>query len=210
MSSFSSPFPVLFAMRHAFSTGLLVLAALLTAPAAQAQNALQDEPGFVSPRLVENWFDARADTEVNLDGPLLKIVAEGMRSEEPDVASLLGKLKGVYVRRYASSAGLRPDAVASRMAELMDRLEAEGWQTVVRNREGGELVNVFLKTRGDEAISGLVVLKTEPGVEDGESVFVNIVGDVSPQEIGALTGSIDGLDSLGNLGGGSLGDDGSQ
>ena len=196
-------------MRSSLSLGLSFLAVFAAAAPAHAQNALQDEPGYVNPRVVEGWFDGRADTEVNLEGPLLRMVAEGLREEEPEASQLLSKLKGIYVRRYLGTAGVRPDVLQERTSQLLARLEADGWQTVVRNREDGEQVNVFLKTRGDEAVSGLVVLKTEPGAEDGESVFVNIVGDVSPAEVSKLSGSLN-LGSLGNLGGGLSDDGGSE
>ena len=191
-------------MRFTLPYRLLLLAGLgllaVLASPAHAQDALQDEPGYVSPHIVEDWFDTRADTEVNLDGPLLKMVTEGLRSDEPSAATLLGKLKGIYVRRYLSTS-TQPGTLDARTAQLLERLEAEGWQTVVRNREDGEQVNIFLKTRDDETLSGLVVLKTEPGAPDGEHVFVNIVGDISPQEVSKLSGSFGGLDSLNDLGG---------
>ena len=65
---------------------------------------------------------------------------------------------------------------------MIDNLKSQGWETVVRVREDGEDVNIQLKTR-DNAIAGLVVLVTESG---GESVFINIVGNISPKEIGRL------------------------
>jgi len=60
----------------------------------------------------------------------------------------------------------------------------------------GEDVGVFLKTRGEETIEGLVVT-----VLDGrkEAVLVNIVGDIKPEKI-AVVGEKLNIDPLKKIG----------
>lgn len=190
-------------MKRLLSLCLLLIGLLAGAPAARGQNALEDEPGYVNPKTIESWFDARPNVEVNLKGSLLRMVVEATKEKKPKVSGLLDRVKAIQVRIFPSDS-TRRDAIAARSDQLLDRLEADGWETVVRTREDGENVDIHLKTRGDDAISGLIVLVNEPGEE---SVFVNIVGDISPEEIGRLGGSL-GLGALGGLGADANPDDG--
>ncbi|MEX0601036.1 MAG: DUF4252 domain-containing protein, partial [Rhodothermales bacterium] len=74
-------------------------------------------------------------------------------------------------------------------------LEAQGWETVVRVREEDQRVNVYMKVR-DDVIAGLVVMVLEPDDEEG-AVFVNIVGDINPEQIGRIGRALD-IDPLSN------------
>jgi hypothetical protein len=188
--------------------GATLVAVLITAPAARAQSkAASDELGYVNPRLVESWFDELPKVEVNLQGTLLKMVAAAARAkrdgdeEEGEnsarAAALLERISAIYVRIYEPE-DVPMETLEARSADLIDRLRAEGWETIVRVREEDEHVNIQLRSRNEDTVAGLVVLVNET---DGESVFVNIVGDISPEDIGQLTGSIGGLSGLGDLGG---------
>ena len=171
---------------------------------AQGQDALESDPGYVSARTVEGWFDDLPRVEINVKGVLLEMAVEAVRAAaeaddeiDPEIADLLGKLKAIQVRVFESDVRQRDD-VERQTSALAGRLASEGWETVVRVREDGEDVNIQLKTR-DGAIAGLVVLVTEA---EGESVFINIVGDISPQDVGRLGRALD-IDPLKDVPGGS-------
>lgn len=184
-------------MRRFLALGLaFFVTAAAAAPATQAQTS--DELGYVNPRIVEGWFDEPPTVEVNLRGPLMKMVVKGMkaRKENPEAAALLNRLKAIHVRIFETQ-DTQMETLEARSTELIDRLRRRGWETVVRVREKDEHVNIQTRSRDENTIAGLVVLVNG---SDGESVFVNLVGDISPEEIGQLTGSIEGLDGLGRLG----------
>ena len=177
---------------------LLLIALLLCnlARLAQAQDALENDPGYVSARTVESWFDAPPQVEINVKGVLLEMVAEASRESNPELTDLLSKLKAIQVRVFDADVRQR-DTFERQTAALIDNLTSQGWETFVRVREDDENVNIQLKTQ-DNAIAGMVVLVTE---SEGESVFINIVGDISPKEIGRLGRALDidplkGLDEL--------------
>ena len=50
-------------------------------------------------------------------------------------------------------------------------------------QKDGEDVGVYTKTRGGEALAGLVVTVIDP---KGEVVLVNIVGDIRPEQVAIL------------------------
>ena len=59
----------------------------------------------------------------------------------------------------------------------------QGWERVVTVRQKDDDVVVYLKTRGDEAVEGIVVTLIE---HNSEAVLVNIVGDLRPEKIAVI------------------------
>lgn len=179
------------------------------AAAASSPASVSDEKrlGYVAPDIVEGWFDTAPAVEVNLDGALLDMVANASQSDQPEAAALLRRLTALRVRIFPTE-GVQMSTLESRAGRLMNRLSERGWQTVVRVRDENEQTNIQVRMREDsDAVAGLVVLVNQPG---GESVFANLVGNVSPSEVGDLSGAIEGLDVIGSSLGGSSGsgDDG--
>lgn len=163
----------------------LFIAALFLplAAGAQVHSSVQSDPGFLDLNMIESWFDEEANIEVNVQGALLNLVMEASRHEDEELAEMLGKLKGVYVRGYEVS----PDAVdriVARTGRLAQSLSADGWETVVRVRDKEDArVDVFMRTN-DSRIAGLVVMV----VDLEETIFVNIVGEIDPADIGRIGG----------------------
>jgi hypothetical protein len=186
-------------MRYLLS--LLALTAILAAAApgtAFAQNNLRADPGYLDLATVEQWFDAEPWLEVNIKGALLNLIVGAAEAEDdPELTSILSKLKAIEVRGYPLTSQ-NFDDIDRHTRQLAGRLESQGWETVVRLREDDERTNVFLKSNGN-SIAGLVVMVLDPSDDDG-AVFVNIVGDIDPKEVGRIGQRFD-IDPLSNLGG---------
>jgi hypothetical protein len=76
----------------------------------------------------------------------------------------------------------------SRLNSIQSSLKNSNWERIVRVREKGEDMSIYLKTDKNSKINGLVVA----GVEgDGQAVFVNIVGDIDLEAIGRLSDKFD-------------------
>jgi hypothetical protein len=200
-------------MRFSLALGLVVLLTVVAPPAGHAQSA-DDDLGYVIPQVVEGWCDEPPTVEVNLSGTLLKMATQTTdeTAEEDDpgqeqATALMKRLSAIHVRIF-ENADASMDALETRTTELTERLGQRGWETVARIREPDEQVSVQLRPRGEDTVAGLVVLVNDG--EDDESIFVNIVGDISPEELGQLTGSIDGLDDLGDLGSDSSDENGGE
>ena len=155
---------------------------LLLALPAQAQHDLTRQPGYLDLQSIEGWFDTEPTLEVNVKGALLKLVAEASRREDPELADLLHKLQAVQVRGFSPRSAQLGD-VERRVSELSRQLEQRGWDTVARVREHDEQVSMFVRTDGD-LLAGLVVMVVSPG--ENETVFVNIVGEIDPMQIGRI------------------------
>jgi hypothetical protein len=154
---------------------------------------MEDLPGYVDFSAIGIPQEAQTSIEVYLRAPLLKLVAAATRNDDPEAAALIDKIQLIRVQGFSVAAGERP-ALEARIAALAGQLEEKKWEKVARIRDKEDLVHVFLKVDG-EAVSGLCLMGFE---EDGEAVFVNIVGDLDPAQIGRIgrTFDISPLDSL--------------
>ena len=142
-------------LRHLAFCGLF---AVLWVPASIAQ------PNVLSPDNLDALFNEEARIEVNLRGAILRLVAEASRHEEPEFASMVDGLRGIYVRQYSLSSAR--SGVSGEIRELARSFERDGWETLVRVRDEGEDVFIFLNVSGD-VMGGLVVMSLDE--EDDEA-----------------------------------------
>ena len=158
------------------------LVMLIATGAAWAQE-LEDDPGYVDLDQFEGWFDEEPSIIVNIKGALLRLVAEASRYEDPELADLLYKLKAVQVRGFdLSYADFR--GVERRTRAFAKTLDARGWDTVVLVRDDDdEHVHVHVRV-DDGVIAGMMVMVVS--TDDDESVFLNIVGEINPEQIGRI------------------------
>jgi len=120
--------------------------------------------------------------EVNIGDNLISMVARLAAAQEPEVADLLGGLKRIRVNVIGLNEDNRGE-IGERLEGIGAELDRRGWERIVTVREGGEQVNVHLKTREEEAVEGIVVTIIEGGKE---AVLVNVVGDIRPEQLVTL------------------------
>jgi hypothetical protein len=159
---------------------------------AQEQEALEKHPGYVDFKALGISGDQEPMVEVNIKGSLLRLLAGSEMSDDPELGPLLKRLLAIRVETYELDSLSAGDykKTADRVAKV---LEGRGWETIVSARERGERAKVCIKTQ-DSRIVGLFVI----AVERDEAAFVNIVGEVDPDEIGKLGHDLDisPLDSM--------------
>lgn len=161
--------------------------------------ALQGVPGFVDFADLGVEAPGELTLRVALHGPLLRMVAEATRGEEPGFAELIDKLQGIFAQIYEVPEGRR-EALESQVRDTTRLLERRGWQTVVEVHDpGGDTSYLQVRTAG-ERILGLAVVFIEPG---GSTGFINVVGDITPEEVGRIgrTFDIEALERFGAPGG---------
>ena len=127
--------------------------------------------------------------EVNVKGTLLSLAAKLVEEDEPEAAKLLRSVHLVRVNVVGLDDKNR-DGLEKRIEEIRAHLDKSGWERIVAAQEQGSGdVGVYIKTRGDEAIVGLVVTVVDGNKK--EAVFVNIVGDIRPDQIAAVGKALD-------------------
>lgn len=156
----------------AATASLALVTAAFAAPA--------DEPGYVD---IGAFLPAAKGefVEVNLSSALIKFATRLAKTQEPEVADLLGNLKSVRVNVVRMDDNNRADTLG-KIEAVRRQLEGSGWAKVVTVREpgSGENVDVHVKQQSDDIIQGLVVTVIS---RKGEAVFVNIVGNISADKI---------------------------
>lgn len=162
---------------------VIFLTALLALPAMAQEDALVDLPGYVDfGELGEIYGEPKV--QIALGEALLGFVSAMAKNEEPETAELFNKLKGVRVNVYnvAGDAGPALDQV-KRVGSM---LSGSAWSPIVRVNEEGEQVQIFLKMNG-ETVEGLTLM----AVDGEEAVFINVIGDINPADLGRVVENFD-------------------
>lgn len=162
---------------------LIALAFLGIIPLAiAADNAVENHPGFVDFSVIRNIANIEPNVEISLKAPLLNMITNLIRNEDAEAADFISKLLRVTVNVFESDA-IDVDEIAGSMANIAEDLDSQGWERVVRVREEREHVDIYFRLSDDAMIiHGIAIMVAEPG----ETVMVNIVGDISTDDLSAL------------------------
>ncbi len=157
--------------------GTVILAASLAASApAETLAPGQVDFGSFSPP------EGGEFVEVNLTSSLIALASKFAEKADADVAQLLRGLHQVRVNVIGLNDENRPD-LEKRAQNIRKQLDKKGWERIVTAQKEGQDVSVYLKTQNKDTVQGLVVM-----VMDGskQAVFVNVVGDIKPDQIAML------------------------
>lgn len=177
-------------------TALVALCIISTAPALaqDPQNDLASDPGYVDLSTFSEWFDGKQPSiQVDITPALLNLLAGSSKDSDPEFASLMGKLRAIQVRGYETQ-GINLANLTERADEFAQQLERQGWERVVRIQQDNEYVGIFTRASGDN-LAGLTIMTVEP---EDETVFVNIVGQITPEQIQKLGNGLN-IDSINDL-----------
>lgn len=168
-------------MKLKYLTTLAITTALVALP------ALADTP--VAGQIDFGKIEAPADgqfVEVNIRANLISMAARLAEKSEPEVAKLLRGLEAVRVNVVGLNDSNRAELTA-RIESVRGQLAGQGWDRIVTVKEDKQDVGVFVKLRGEEAVEGVVVTVIDG---DKEAVFVNIVGNIRPEQIAKVGESL--------------------
>lgn len=181
-------------MRYSQFIFCTLLAMTLGQPLAAQPDDIASHPGFVDFSELDEIAGQEPSVEISLKEPLLNIVTSVMRNNDEQVADFISTLSRVTVRVFDSS-GIDTARMSETMSAIAQRLDTDRWDRVIRVREGSEHVDVYFKLSANaDLIQGIAIMVTEPG----ETVLVNIVGDISPSDISAIGARFD-IDELSDM-----------
>lgn len=175
------------------TTTAVVAATLLLAGVAGAQPTGTAEPGYVSLTELSPFGPDGAEIDVDLQGPMVQLIAAAAAQDEPEIAAMLQGIRRIRVLSGEPDPAMGP--MRDRIATAASELEAAGWSRIVRVRDEDELVIVLVRPEG-ERFSGITVMVLDG---DDEVALVNIAGDIDPAMISRLMASMDELPDLGDL-----------
>jgi hypothetical protein len=132
--------------------------------------------------------------EINLTSDTIAMAVQLAGKVQPDFAEAQLGVHSVRVNVIGLDHQNREE-VTARIKSTRSELDKFGWQRIVSVQEKNEDVGIYLKTRGREAVEGVVVT-----VLDGrkEAVFINIAGDIKIEKLATLGDKLI-LDALKNV-----------
>lgn len=173
----------------------LLVASLAGATALAADPALKKSPGFVDPEPFLDLADEKGRLiEINLPGKLLRLITGPVRSQEPELASLIDGLEWIGAVIVGTEDAARLEAGRALVRQTEKRLLGKGWEKLAVMQEEGTMVKVLILNT-ETTIGGLVVMITN----DEQVIFTNIAGIIDLAKLESLgeTLNIPGLESLG-------------
>ena len=162
---------------------IMCLSAMLALPAMAQEDALTAFPGYVDFGELGDIF-GEPTVQIAVGQSLLNLVSSLSANEDPDAAALLGRLKGVRVNVYETDE--IADGALDYVKNISSTLGAVGWESVVTVNSNEEQVRIFMKING-EMVEGITVM----AVDETEAVFVNVIGNINPDELGAVMDRFD-------------------
>ena len=164
-----------------FLTGLFCT--LLALPVMAQEDELKDLPGYIDfGDLSAAYGDPKIS--INIGGTMLQFVGLMSGESNPETAAMFSKLKGVRVFGYATDAD--PGVARKKFGEVKGSLKSRGWEPVVQINEDNEQVLIYMKMN-ETVMDGLTVMT----VDDEEVMFINIIGQIDPRQLGKV---MDGFD----------------
>ena len=161
----------------------LCLTAMLALPAVAQEDALKGFPGYVDFGELNSIFGEPA-VQISIGESLLGLVGALSASEDPDAAELFKRLNGVRVSVFETES--MADGAVDLVKNISTKLNDQGWESVVTVNSADEQVRIFMKIN-DDTVDGITVM----AVEETEAVFVNIIGDINPEELGKVMDNFD-------------------
>jgi len=157
--------------------------ALLALPAIAQEDELKNLAGYVDfGNLTASYGEPKIT--INLGGTMLNFVGMMSSEESPETSKLISKLKGIRVQIYSMDENV--DAARSQFGETRNKLKSSGWEPIVQINEDDEQVLVYMKSV-DGNMEGMTVMV----VDNEEAVFVNVIGQLNPAELGKVMKQFD-------------------
>jgi hypothetical protein len=172
---------------------LLCLTALLAVPAWAQEDAMKDLPGYVDFGQLEELF-GEPSVRIAVGPSLLNMVSALSANDDPESAALFKRLKGVRIQVFENP-GLAGNAAAGNAAAenatnyiktISSRLSAAGWESVAMVNSAEEQLRVFMKINA-AVVEGMTVMT----VEEGEATFINVIGNLNPEELDKVMDTFD-------------------
>jgi len=159
------------------------MTALMALPVMAQEDTLKDYPGYVDFGELSAVF-GEPTVQISVGESLLGLVSSLSASEDPEAAELFNRLNGVRVNVFETDS--MADGAVDLIKDVSSTLSEHGWESVVTVNSNDEQVRVFMMIN-DKQVEGITVM----AVEETEAVFVNVIGSISPEELGKVMENFD-------------------
>ena len=174
--------------------GAVIAVAVAAIASTASAAAIESHGGYVDLGQFSPAASGGEFVEVNVSRNLISMASKLVGKDEPEVSRILAGLQSIRVNVVSIDDSNR-EGLKEKTARIREHVVNNGWQQVVSVRDDNETVGVYVKALDDEVIEGITITVID---DSNEAVFVNIVGDVRPEQIAQL-GERFGVDPLSKL-----------
>ena len=159
-----------------------VITMLLALSAVAQEDELKTMPGYVAFESLDEVY-GEPRVRVNVGGFLLSLMSKAAKND-PEAAAVLEGLEGVRINVYSTGGEVLP--AIDQLQNAKNMLSNQNWEPIIQVNEDRQNVQVFIKANG-EGVQGLTVM----AVDADDAVFVNILGSIDPENLGAIMDQFD-------------------
>jgi hypothetical protein len=159
------------------------MTALMTLPVMAQEDALKDFPGYVDFGELSGMF-GEPTVQISVGASLLGLVGSLSASEDPETAEVFKRLKGVRVNVFETEGMV--DGAVGLINNVSSNLSSQGWESVVTVNSQDEQVRVFMMINNNQ-VEGITVM----ALDEEEAVFVNVIGNIDPEELSKVMKNFD-------------------
>ena len=159
-----------------------VITMLLALSAVAQEDELKTMPGYVAFESLDEVY-GEPKVRVNVGGFLLSLMSKAAKND-PEAAAVLEGLEGVRINVYSTGGEVAP--AINQLQNAKNMLSNQNWEPIIQVNEDRQNVQVFIKANG-EGVQGLTVM----AVDADDAVFVNILGSIDPENLGAIMDQFD-------------------
>lgn len=172
-------------MKKLISMIAICMAVIFSESPAQETDYTTDyskEPGYIEFGDLSSLETSSQLTEVTLDEKMIKLAAGFSNKDNVNLKEALSGLKLIKVYTFGVNDKNR-SYIENKIKSIEAELAGKKWDRIVRSRSNGSITNVYAKSSNDNVV-GLVV--TVMGV-NGQTSFINIVGDIDVESLSRLS-----------------------
>ena len=159
-----------------------VITMLLALSAVAQEDELKTMPGYVAFESLDEVY-GEPKVRVNVGGFLLSLMSKAAKND-PEAAAILEGLESVRINVYSTGGEVLP--AIDQLQNAKNMLSNQNWEPIIQVNEDRQNVQVFIKANG-EGVQGLTVM----AVDADDAVFVNILGSIDPENLGAIMDQFD-------------------
>jgi hypothetical protein len=167
---------------------IALLTVFFVRPVMAQEDELKDLPGYVDFGDLAATYGEPKIT-INLGGSMLNFVSAMTSSENPETSEMISKLKGIRVQVFSTEkieGVTNLDSTMKQFKSVSKNLKSSGWEPIVQINEDDERVLVYMKMQSGN-MEGMTVMV----VDQQEAVFVNVIGQLNPDELGKVMDTFD-------------------
>lgn len=152
---------------------------------AQPDGNLEKEPGYFYFGNLSGLDDSESYKEINIGQDLFKLISQMDDDKDPEFRELLNniQIKLLTAQAFKTSPN-NLEKVRAKVKECDDKLVKDKWTRIVQVTGKSEGLNVYVKSKNEKEIYGVVVTVFN---KESESAFINIIGNIDLGSLGKLS-----------------------